>query len=288
MESRADEWLEFLITPPSWERPLADVLSVSQFEEYLPADLLDDNQISPPPSLDNGTADVFTLRLQPSTFRADDDAEPPGEMESRTLLLSNLDPQTTGAELFEAMGRFGEVNSVDVAQAKFGFAVVRYFDIRAAHAARRHRVHLRGRMLLAAFGPTFPIVKPRRPPNNGTIIIFHLRSAVSNDAIAAEFSVFGEIRQIRSAPGKFTQRFIEFFDLRAAQAAVTATRGKKMFNSKIYVEFSLPDGFRRASDKRPKLPTVERPPKLAPCTICHETRCAPRSSIRNGIFLDCA
>jgi RNA recognition motif-containing protein len=272
MDPAADEWLEFLITPPSWERPLADALSASHFAEYLPADLLDDNRISPPPSLDNGTCDGFTLHLQPSTFHADDaddDTEPPGEMESRAIFLSNLDAQTAPAEVLEAMSSFGEVHSLDLGQAQFGLAVVRYFDIRAAHAARRHRVHLRGRPLLAIFGPPFPIVNPRKPPNNGTIVVFHLRSGVSNDAIAAEFSQFGEIRQIRSAPGKLTQRFIEFFDLRAAQAAVKATRGKKMFNSKISVEFSLPGGFRRAADKGPKLPTVERPPRLAPCTICH-------------------
>jgi RNA recognition motif-containing protein len=272
MDRAAGEWLEFLITPPSWERPLGDALSVSHFEDCLPADLLDDHRISPPPSLDNGTSDAFTLHLQPSTFRADDledDSDPPGEMESRAISLSNLDPQTDVAELFEVMSGFGEIHSVDLAQAQFGLAVVRYFDIRAAHTARRHRVHMRGRLLLAVFGPPFPIVSPRKPPNNGTIVIFHLRSGVSNDAISAEFSQFGGIRQIRSAPGKLTQRFIEFFDLRAAQAAVKATRGKKMFNSKISVEFSLPGGFRRATDKGPKLPTVERPPRLAPCTICH-------------------
>jgi hypothetical protein len=49
-------------------------------------------------------------------------------------------------------------------------------------------------MVLAAFGPPFLIVNPRKPPNNGTIVIFDLRSGVSNNAIVAEFSVLGEIR----------------------------------------------------------------------------------------------
>jgi hypothetical protein len=160
----------------------------------------------------------------------------------------------------ELVKPYGEVESIEFSKVLFAAAIVRFYDVRAAQAVRRARFCLGNRCLGVAYGPLPEVSNPRKPPNNGTIVVFHLRRGVPDEGVHKEFSQFGTIRQIRSAPGKLTQRFIEYYDTRAAEAAVKGMKGKKLFKSKISVEYSLPGGFKRGQEQQasPKMPTIER------------------------------
>jgi RNA recognition motif-containing protein len=182
------------------------------------------------------------------------------DIESRAIQFTNLDPQTTTKDILEMLKAYGEIESVDLSNIIAGTAIVRFYDVRVSQAVRRTRFCFRNRCLGVTYGPPLEISNPRKPPNNGTIVVFHLRKGIPEDGIHKEFAPFGAIRQIRCAPGKLTQRFIEYYDVRAAQAAVTGMKGKKIFKSKISVEFSLPGGFKKTQDQvvSPRLPTIER------------------------------
>jgi RNA recognition motif-containing protein len=182
------------------------------------------------------------------------------EPECRLIQISNVDPQTTHEDLKKIFSVHGELEAVDVSKVQLGIASVKFYDLQAAMKARQSRITLRGKNLILMFGPQDPIPNPRKPPNNGTIVVFHLRKGVSDDLIREEFSQFGEIRQIRSAPAKQAQRFVEFWDTRAAEQALKAMKGRRVFDSKISVEFSLPGGFRKTQTQisGPRLPTIER------------------------------
>jgi hypothetical protein len=249
-----EQWREFLATPPSWEPHGTESMKVSQFCNWLPATLFDDNS----PTRDSGSDSDDTL---PASF-----ACPPEEFDSakdgatRSIQLTNLDPYTTTKELMDYLKVYGEVESMDLSNIGFGIAIVRFYDIRSAQSLRWSCICLRNRCIGVAYGPPLQITNPRKPPNNGTIVVFHLRKGVLDEDVHNEFSQFGAIRQIRCAPGKLTQRFIEFYDLRAAQAAVKGMKGKKVFKSKISVEYSLPGGFKKFQEQlsSPRLPKIER------------------------------
>jgi hypothetical protein len=253
-----EKWQEFLITPPSWERSTVEVPKVSQFFDCLPTTLFDDTKgnVAPPTDRKSGNSESICVPLAFSLR----DPEYPREIETRAIQFTNLDSQTTAKELLEMLKSYGEVVSVELANIAAGSAIVRFYDVRVAQLVRRTRFFLRNRYLGVAYGPLLEITNPRKPPNNGTIVVFHLRKGVTDDALHKEFAQFGGIWQIRSAPGKLTQRFIEYYDIRAAQAAVVGMKGKKVFKSKISVEYSLPGGFKKMQDQviSPRLPTIER------------------------------
>jgi RNA recognition motif-containing protein len=198
----------------------------------------------------------------PSSFTPDLIFEP----ECRVIQISNLDPQTLPGDIEDAFGPYGDIDVIDVSRLQCGIASVKFFDLHAAVAARQSRINIRGKTLMVAFGQPDPVSNPRSPPNNGTIVVFHLRDGVSDDLIREEFSKFGEIRQIRSAPTRQTQRFVEFWDTRAAASALKAMKSRKFFDSKISVEYSLPGGFRKgqATGQLSRLPTIERVARLHP------------------------
>jgi RNA recognition motif-containing protein len=262
-----EQWREFLLTPPSWERTNLEGIRVSQFEDWLPATLLEDDE----PSATSGNSgsdsdDSISLIFPP------DEIDHPGEIEGRCIQFTNVEPNTTAQELTDLLKSYGEIEAIDLAAIFFGVVIVRFYDLRAAQAVRRSRFCLKSRCLGVRYGPQLEITNPRKPPNNGTIVLFHLKKAATEEAVRKEFCQFGEIRQIRCAPGNLRQRFIEYFDLRAAQAAVKGMKGKKICNSKISVEFSLPGGFKKAAEQvqSPRTPTIERVSRThAPCAISY-------------------
>jgi RNA recognition motif-containing protein len=105
------------------------------------------------------------------------------------------------------------------------------------------------------FGHPEKIVDPKRPPNNGTIVIFRVPNNVTDDMILAEFSRFGAIRDIRTWE---TQKFVEFWDLRSSKAAIQETNCKKLFNGNVSVQLSRPAGFRKNLYIENRMPTVAR------------------------------
>jgi RNA recognition motif-containing protein len=250
-----DIWMEFLATPPSWERVIwhSDSESDLALLNCLPKTLLDDPQHASCP-LSTGSEGDPWVDLLPSVFFPDLATE----LESRLIQISNLDPQTSYSDLSAVFSQFGDIESIDVTNIHLSIASVKFYDLQVAQIVRQSRITIRNKNLVLLFGPQDPILNARKPPNNGTIVVFHLKYGISDELIKEEFSKFGSIRQIRSAPGKQAQKFVEFWDTRDAERALKIMKGKKLFNSKISIEFSLPGGYRKAQVPGPRLPTIER------------------------------
>ena len=181
------------------------------------------------------------------------------EIENRNLLISNLNPQVTQQEIQSTFNPNNSVKSIDLSNLKNGIITVEYFDLRVAQNIKRmtHRTNLHGNEIYVSYAPLQKIEDPRKPPNNGTIVVFHLPQGINDLHIEQSFRPFGEIRQIRGTPTKPTQRFIEYWDTRAAEAALNNMSGKFIMGSRVSIEFSLPGGFRRTV-QRVDQPTIVR------------------------------
>jgi hypothetical protein len=257
-DPEVDQWLDFLATPPSWDGPAprSDDEAESPFAQYLPKSIMDEIETSSCPTPLQKENNIYLGNYVPTAFIP----EFIGEFESRVIQISNVDQQTTEMDLQGAFQCYGDLESIDVSKVNLGIASIKFFDLKAAINVRQLRVNCRGRNLVLMFGAQDSVENPRKPPNNGTIVIFHLKAGVSDDLIKEEFSHFGEIRQIRCAPMRQTQRFVEYWDTRAAGRALKGMKGKKVFDAKISVEFSLPEGYRKLQNLLPipRLPTIER------------------------------
>ncbi|OHT01623.1 hypothetical protein TRFO_07540 [Tritrichomonas foetus] len=181
------------------------------------------------------------------------------EIENRTLLIANVSPEITPDEIESTFNPYKSAKVIDQSNLANGILTIEYYDLRHAQTIKRitngSTVH--GTAIIVSYAPLQRIEDPRKPPNNGTIVVFHLPSGINDQHIESSFSQFGEIRQIRGTPTKPTQRFIEYWDTRAAEAALNNLSGKYVMGSRVSIEFSLPGGFRR-NVQRVDQPTIVR------------------------------
>ncbi|KAK8894157.1 hypothetical protein M9Y10_022590 [Tritrichomonas musculus] len=181
------------------------------------------------------------------------------EIENRNLLVTNLSPQVTQEEIQTTFNPYKSVKSIDQSNLQNGVITIEYYDLRHAQNIKRmtHRTSLHGNEIHVTYAPLQKIEDPRKPPNNGTIVVFHLPQGINDQHIEQSFSPYGEIRQIRGTPAKPTQRFIEYWDTRSAEAALNNMSGTFIMGSRVSIEFSLPGGFRRTV-QRVDQPTIVR------------------------------
>jgi RNA recognition motif-containing protein len=112
--------------------------------------------------------------------------------------------------------------------------------------------------------------------NQGTLVVFNLEASVSNDDLRHIFGQYGEVKevkmvffslyntlwrtsdiitdcygnnafssQVRETPHKRHHKFIEFYDVRAAEAALRALNRSDIAGKRIKLEPSRPGGARR-------------------------------------------
>jgi hypothetical protein len=249
-------WMELLETPPqidSWWSDVRISPTVSM-DRLLPTGLCDENQNPKTNALEPTALEDFAFL----------DVQYPGELEERRVIVSNLSTDVTIEGVCELARSFGGVESVEIDPVT-KVATVKFFDLRSAHRMRGARIG----PWATQFAPPQAIANKKCPPNNGTVVIFHLKPGISDDAIRAEFARFGEIRQIRSPPGRDTQRFVEYWDTRDADKALAGTKGKIICGSKVSVEFSLPGGaYRKNAEawQQSRPPVISRK-TVVPCTI---------------------
>ncbi|KAL0328317.1 UNVERIFIED_CONTAM: protein MEI2-like 2 [Sesamum calycinum] len=82
--------------------------------------------------------------------------------------------------------------------------------------------------------------------NQGTLVVFNLDASVSNDDLRQIFGAYGEVKEIRETPHKRHHKFIEFYDVRAAEAALKALNRSDIAGKRIKLEPSRPGGARRS------------------------------------------
>ncbi|XP_073118242.1 protein MEI2-like 4 isoform X3 [Elaeis guineensis] len=172
---------------------------------------------------------------------------PYGEHPSRTLFVRNINSNVEDADLRALFEQYGDIRTLYTACKHRGFVMISYYDIRAARNAMRalQSKPLRHRKLDIHF--SIPKDNPsEKDINQGTLVVFNLDSSVSNDDLRQIFGVYGEVKEIRETPHKHHHKFIEFYDVRAAEAALRALNRSDIAGKKIKLEPSRPGGARRS------------------------------------------
>ncbi|KAK8603348.1 hypothetical protein V6N13_085538 [Hibiscus sabdariffa] len=171
-----------------------------------------------------------------------------GEHPSRTLLVRNISSDVEDSELKALFEQYGDIRALDTACKHRGFVMISYFDIRAAEKAMYvlQDRPLRCRKLDIRY--SIPKENPsEKEENQGTLVVFNLISTVSNDEIRRIFGAHGEIKEIYETPKKIQHKFIEFYDVRAAEAALHALNKSEIAGNQVEVELSRPESSRRRS-----------------------------------------
>jgi RNA recognition motif-containing protein len=235
-------WSDFIATPPSFASA-SQPYRTDYFDPTLQDFLISEEQVS------------TIFEATPAPFRAPQPmpafAGPVSEfneIENRTLLVSNLHPETTEEEIANAFNLFDRIRNIEYGQVvDYCEAKIEYFDLRHAQQVKRtaHNMTLHGSVISVVYAPLPKIEDPRKPPNNGTIVVFHLPPGLTPQQIESTFGEFGDIRQVRGTAGKPTQKFIEYWDIRAAERALDGLNQRYVMGSRVSIEFSLPGGFRR-------------------------------------------
>jgi RNA recognition motif-containing protein len=171
---------------------------------------------------------------------------PYGEHPSRTLFVRNINSNVEDSELKLLFERYGDINNLYTACKHRGFVMISYYDIRSARNAMRalQNKPLRRRKLDIHY--SIPKDNPsEKDINQGMLVVFNVDPSVTIDDIHQIFSDYGEIKEIRDAPQKGHHKIIEFYDVRAAEAAVRALNRSDLAGKKIKLETSRLGGTRR-------------------------------------------
>ncbi|KAI4385078.1 hypothetical protein MLD38_003141 [Melastoma candidum] len=171
---------------------------------------------------------------------------PYGEHPSRTLFVRNINSNVEDTELRSLFEQYGDIRTLYTACKHRGFVMISYYDIRAARTAMRalQNKPLRRRKLDIHF--SIPKDNPsEKDINQGTLVVFNLDASVSNDELRQIFGVYGELKEIRETPHKRHHKFVEFYDVRAAEAALRALNRSEIAGKRIKLEPSRPGGARR-------------------------------------------
>ncbi|KAG6407796.1 hypothetical protein SASPL_130794 [Salvia splendens] len=172
---------------------------------------------------------------------------PYGEHPSRTLFVRNINSNVEDSELKSLFEQFGDIRTLYTACKHRGFVMISYYDIRAARTAMPalQSKPLRRRKLDIHF--SIPKDNPsEKDVNQGTLVVFNLDASVSNDDLRQIFGAYGEVKEIRETPHKRHHKFIEFYDVRAADAALKALNRSDIAGKRIKLEPSRPGGARRS------------------------------------------
>lgn len=172
---------------------------------------------------------------------------PYGEHPSRTLFVRNINSNVEDSELRSLFEEYGEIRNIYTACKHRGFVMISYYDIRHARAAMRELQSkpLRRRKLDIHF--SIPKDNPsEKDINQGTLVVFNLDASISSDDLRQIFAAYGEVKEIRETPNKRHHKFIEFYDIRAAEMALKALNGSEIAGKRIKLEHSRPGGTRRS------------------------------------------
>ncbi|KAF5476482.1 hypothetical protein F2P56_003233 [Juglans regia] len=166
---------------------------------------------------------------------------PFGEHPSRTLFVRNINSNVEESELKAFFEQHGDIRMLYTACRHRGFVMVSYYDIRAAQNAKRELQNkpLKRRKLDIHYS----IPKDNLSEsdiNQGTLAVFNLDSSVSDDELRQIFGFYGEIKEIFDIPHKYHPKFIEFYDVRAAESALRALNRSDIAGKQIKVEPSHP------------------------------------------------
>ncbi|KAG0447983.1 hypothetical protein HPP92_028068 [Vanilla planifolia] len=156
---------------------------------------------------------------------------------SRTLIMRNVNSNIEDAELKKLFEQFGDIRALHTASKNRGYVMVSYYDIRAAMNAMRT---LQDRFLgqrKFEIGYYLPMDNGLDKVINHSILsIFNLDSSVSIDDIHRIFGSYGVIKEIFHDPNNQNKKAVEFYDVRAAEAALRGLSMSEIAGKRIRIE----------------------------------------------------
>ncbi|CAH2043927.1 unnamed protein product [Thlaspi arvense] len=171
-----------------------------------------------------------------------------GEVPSRTILAGNISSNVEDYELKVLFEQFGDIQALHTACKNRGLVMVSYYDTRAAQNATRalHNKLLRG----AKLDIRYSIPKENsseKDISKGALLINNLDSSISNEELNRMVKSYGEIKEIRRTMHDGPQIYIEFYDVRAAEAALGGLNGLEVAGKQLKLAPTCPEGTRYVS-----------------------------------------
>ncbi|TVU18435.1 hypothetical protein EJB05_34536 [Eragrostis curvula] len=162
---------------------------------------------------------------------------------SRYLIVKNINTSIEDSELRLLFQQYGDIQTLHASCKNHGFVTVSYYDIRAAQNAMRalHNKPLRKMNLDVHF--SIPELTSQ-DPNNGILTVSISDSSISDDDLLQVLGVYGDVKEIWKAPTHCNKKLVEFFDVRAAEAAFNSLNKGDVSCLKIKVEHSSYGGAR--------------------------------------------
>ncbi|KQJ82362.1 hypothetical protein BRADI_5g08580v3 [Brachypodium distachyon] len=146
---------------------------------------------------------------------------PYGEHPSRTLFIRNIDGIVEDSELELLFQKYGEIQTLYTACKHHGFVMVSYYDIRSAETAMKALQSKPFRNWKLDIHYSVPKENTLEKDNNqGTLAVFNLDPSVTNDDLRHIFGGYGKIKEIHETSQQGHHKYIEFYDVRAAEAAL--------------------------------------------------------------------
>ncbi|CAA6668322.1 unnamed protein product [Spirodela intermedia] len=191
---------------------------------------------------------------------------------SRSLIVRNISGNVEDSELRVVFEQYGSIHTLYTACKHRGFVMISYYDLRSARNAMKalQNKPLKNRKLDVQFS----IPKDNQfesDINQGTLEILNLDFSVSNDDLLQIFGIYGDIKEIRETPHKRHHKFIEFYDVRAAEAALHSLNGSGIPGKKIKLIPSRPGVPRWSATQQPS-PDLEQREPAGCCQLespCH-------------------
>ncbi|KAJ0266196.1 Protein MEI2-like 4 [Hirschfeldia incana] len=183
-----------------------------------------------------------------------------GEVSSRILFVANMESIIEDYELRALFEQYGDVRALHTAGKNRGFILVSYYDVRHAQNAMRalHGRLLRGRKLDIHYHIPKDNAK-KENTSEGALLVNNLDSSVSNEEFYRIVSSYGEIREVRRTMPDNSQIYIEFFDVRATEAALRGLNGIEIAGRQLKLTPSFPEG----TSFTPQFDVEGAPPKMA-------------------------
>jgi hypothetical protein len=203
---------------------------------------------------------------RPQAAAANPGPEPALELEDRGIEISNFDPETIARDVLSRAEKFGDVEKINVSSLSSGRIIVKFYDLRASQAMRRATIRVGNLIWQIQFAHPEKIANLKRPPNTGTLVLFHVSPSMTQDVIRSEFEKYGDLRDIRMNADNY---FVEYWDLRDCEKAYEYAKTKKMHGTKINLECSRPGGIRKNADLflTSRKPVVSRAVRKPPPVI---------------------
>lgn len=218
---------------------------------------------------------------------------PNSEFPSRTLFIRNINSNVEDYELKLIFEQYGDIRTLYTACKHRGFVMISYHDIRAARNAMRalQNKPLRQRKLDIHYSLPKDNLSEKEV-NQGILVVFNLDYSVSNDDLRRIFGVYGEIKEIRESPYKQHHKIIEYYDVRAAEAAHRAMNSFDIAGMQIKPEPSGPDSRRCllpcSHDQKQDGTDLGHSPdgKSSSCMVCHGDGVVKSSCMESGSIHD--